>query len=529
MSLANALAEGMNTYYDLDGPASPNGSPMDSTIHIDDSQPPPGQQSLLRLDGMLSNLPMDLYIEKLLDSCTDTGLSVLCYRDHLETKARLLQDCPDGDLIQRVGGKKQPRDLKLAKDCFLLWSFLNGESSSEVAHIFKKTLTSPSSQRQSTSSTPIRQLNQRCTQPSTANVQQTLTRQASLSHAECNSKITMLQENVLKLEADVDSCKSKISSLDKRLQDVSLKLADVENRPKPSSVSECSHKDNDSLSASLQAMTEKIAKINTEVASMKTSIDVLSIAKILENPKSIPLSSTAVTVPKSVWGPPTPTTTDPAKQSCTITQSAKTAGTSVRSQPNKDIHIVASKPGKTQGKSTCEINVNTTPSCNLEPVPSSSNSTSKNVWKKASQLNPQKENALDRMKLSSKPQESTTTLSHCSINSSDDDFRAVSRQRRTRSFHISRIDPNVSEQKVKQYLADKNITVTMFRFLNTTNTRSKTAKVNVDAHDAKHLSESTFWPEGIRCRQWLSNNRYYDEFGYDTYRYNQDQQESHYE
>ncbi|CAH1803263.1 unnamed protein product, partial [Owenia fusiformis] len=95
----------------------------------------------------------------------------------------------------------------------------------------------------------------------------------------------------------------------------------------------------------------------------------------------------------------------------------------------------------------------------------------------------------------------------------DVEFTAVT-QRRTKSFHISRISPNVTEQKIKDYLINKNISVTLLRILNTKNPYMKTAKVNVQIKDAKKLLDGDFWPHGIRCRHWLSNTRYQDEYGY---------------
>ncbi|CAH1789891.1 unnamed protein product, partial [Owenia fusiformis] len=101
------------------------------------SQIPPGQKAWEDLYDLLTELPKDVYTERLL---AQPGISVESFRDALFEKAMSLRpaDCPRFKLIQRKGGKSEDRRYKLASDCFTLYQFIEGNST-EIASVFSKT------------------------------------------------------------------------------------------------------------------------------------------------------------------------------------------------------------------------------------------------------------------------------------------------------------------------------------------------------------------------------------------------------
>lgn len=59
------------------------------------------QVDIQRFDNELQDLPKDFYITKLMDMCSDDDRLLVWYRNVLSTRARKLEGCPDGNLINR--------------------------------------------------------------------------------------------------------------------------------------------------------------------------------------------------------------------------------------------------------------------------------------------------------------------------------------------------------------------------------------------------------------------------------------------
>lgn len=97
----------------------------------------PAAQPSCILDSKLSNLNRDEYIATLIRLTHQSESDLLTYRDVLLRRARQFQECPSGRLIQRRGSRRNPAFVMLAEDCYVLHSFLLGDSS-EIHTIFSK-------------------------------------------------------------------------------------------------------------------------------------------------------------------------------------------------------------------------------------------------------------------------------------------------------------------------------------------------------------------------------------------------------
>ncbi|CAH1803264.1 unnamed protein product, partial [Owenia fusiformis] len=299
-NLANALASGINTYYDTDRTRHPSEPPDGSSNaqnylnasndseSYDSSQVPPGQQSVTDMDNALVNLPKHLYTEKLLDLCFQTGCSVQFYRDHLESKARELHNCPHGEIIQRVGGRKQSRDVKLANDCYMLYSFINGEPPSELAFMFRRSNNSPRN-----SNTEAPRHSQRILSDS---------RQTDITRAEYNAKLTMIQESIHKMEANIAACTNKVNSFDKLIQTLTKRLETDEHQTKYLEKSQkITH---DTLASGTKEIDFKIVNMTNDLNALKNTVSLLAVSKTKD---AFSISSSSQQQQpgaiKSIWGP----------------------------------------------------------------------------------------------------------------------------------------------------------------------------------------------------------------------------------
>ncbi|VDI21735.1 Hypothetical predicted protein [Mytilus galloprovincialis] len=97
----------------------------------------PSQEFIAKLDDNLFNLPRDLYIPKLLEMTNDIENTITWYRSILTSRAKSVQGCPTGKLYTRKGTSRSSSTLKYAKDCYILYMFINGDSSG-IDEVFRK-------------------------------------------------------------------------------------------------------------------------------------------------------------------------------------------------------------------------------------------------------------------------------------------------------------------------------------------------------------------------------------------------------
>ena len=81
--------------------------------------------------------------------------------------------------------------------------------------------------------------------------------------------------------------------------------------------------------------------------------------------------------------------------------------------------------------------------------------------------------------------------------------------RKTARFYLSGIDKESTSLGIQNYIQNKGIKITHFiLFKPKTRSRFLSAKLNVPAHHADLIEDANFWPEGVRCRRWLSEHQW---------------------
>jgi hypothetical protein len=90
-------------------------------------------------DSELQNLPKDVYIERLIQLTSSNEQLLMEYRSYISSRAKAMEGCPKGNLIQRRNLKNNPSLVRYTKDCYALYLFCNGDNS-HVSEVFDKKL-----------------------------------------------------------------------------------------------------------------------------------------------------------------------------------------------------------------------------------------------------------------------------------------------------------------------------------------------------------------------------------------------------
>ncbi|CAG2233981.1 unnamed protein product [Mytilus edulis] len=97
----------------------------------------PNQECLSLLDQELSDLPRDSYVLKLIELTHDSENTITWYRTILASRAKSIQGCPTGKLFTRKSTNRSSSTQKYAKDCYIIYMFINGDDSS-IDDVFRK-------------------------------------------------------------------------------------------------------------------------------------------------------------------------------------------------------------------------------------------------------------------------------------------------------------------------------------------------------------------------------------------------------
>lgn len=102
------------------------------------SQPRANQEFYTLLDQSLPNLSKDLYIEKLVSLTQKNDDDICMYRSILLKRARALESCPSGNLIQRRSTKSEESCSRYASDCYAIQEFINNDDPKLISDILIK-------------------------------------------------------------------------------------------------------------------------------------------------------------------------------------------------------------------------------------------------------------------------------------------------------------------------------------------------------------------------------------------------------
>ena len=101
------------------------------------------QAEIEHVDSELAHLPKSLYVEKLLYLCRDDEDLICWYRNVLCSRARDMEGCPTGNLVNRKNTKLSSSREKYARDCYALYLFTQGDTSC-IEEVFYKSKTNTS-------------------------------------------------------------------------------------------------------------------------------------------------------------------------------------------------------------------------------------------------------------------------------------------------------------------------------------------------------------------------------------------------
>ena len=77
----------------------------------------------------------------------------------------------------------------------------------------------------------------------------------------------------------------------------------------------------------------------------------------------------------------------------------------------------------------------------------------------------------------------------------------------TISLFVFRVDKGVSEDDIKTYLSEENITDTWVQCDSHADARAKSFRVNVNNKDKDKVMSSDFWPDGMACRLFYQKRK----------------------
>ncbi|CAC5372012.1 unnamed protein product [Mytilus coruscus] len=97
----------------------------------------PQQEFIAKLDYDLADLPKETYISKLIEKTNNSDDCLTWYRSTLASRAKSIQGCPTGKLYNRKSTTKSTSTSKYARDCYIIYMFLQGDKT-QIDEVFRK-------------------------------------------------------------------------------------------------------------------------------------------------------------------------------------------------------------------------------------------------------------------------------------------------------------------------------------------------------------------------------------------------------
>ncbi|CAG2193561.1 unnamed protein product [Mytilus edulis] len=97
----------------------------------------PQQEFIAKLDYDLADLPKETYISKLIEKTNNSDDCLTWYRSTLAGRAKSIQGCPTGKLNNRKSTTKSTSTSKYARDCYIIYMFLQGDKT-QIDEVFRK-------------------------------------------------------------------------------------------------------------------------------------------------------------------------------------------------------------------------------------------------------------------------------------------------------------------------------------------------------------------------------------------------------
>jgi len=167
----------------------------------------PQQEFIAKLDHDLLDLPKEPYMLKLIELTSNSDDCLTWYRSTLVSRAKSLQGCPTGKLFTRKSTTKSSSTSKYARDCYILYMFLQGDKT-QIDEVFRKDDNRVTITDQSSESVNIEMIEMR------TNIHVLMERVAQLEKTEqINDKtIKVLQAENNKLRLHVSEMKEQLNT-----------------------------------------------------------------------------------------------------------------------------------------------------------------------------------------------------------------------------------------------------------------------------------------------------------------------------
>ena len=455
------------------------------------------QSDIESLDRQLENLPCTLYVQRLLDITSNNEEMVLWYRGVLCSRARNLEGCPKGNLKSRKSTKGGLSIQKYATDCYGINIFLHGDPS-KVDEIFdgKTNVITPKPLSAKVDSVEIR-----------------VTVQTLLS------RVKSLEEAVKSKENLISGLKSELADLNQQHKDLKGRFEKLEGEitPKVVNLESFRKQSQDQLKSvdgfdyeiylkNKETIENKIQQISKTCTTLKKShqnnnASYAAIVRTPPRPPHSPVHDAHIETGDLERNADSPATTDQS------IQSASTRDTSIIEEIN-DSYIT-----------------------DREHQVHPDNSTNSDDFVELRFVGSAKKGGNTDSRANPTHSPSKAPKAH--------KFVGVTYKRRAR-FYLWGIGSESDREGILDYMEEQGIKVTHLVVFKPKSPRARlSAKINVDYSQAHLLESEDFWPNGVKCRRWLSaqrweekctndsrrewaENDYRDDVSSDNFRYNRE-------
>ncbi|KAK3087070.1 hypothetical protein FSP39_001227 [Pinctada imbricata] len=406
------------------------------------------QSDIAKLDSELCNIPRELYLHKLLQSSMNNESALFWYRNVLCSRAKSMEGCPQGNLINRKSTKKSTSAEKIARDCYIINSFICGDKSG-IDEVFDKSKVNET--------------------PRVSQVELRVLTQSLLERVTSLEKARKEDEKVIcDLRKEISSLKTQIKSMDenheKNRNDTESRLVHQESFKKLMSdrVKDIEGLDHASYEQWVQKTEIELKRLSQVCLNNQRRITELGIKKSY---------SSIVASPSQVVN--TATTIDH--------DGSELNNMSVSRIDDRERSPLVNSSG-TRTSEPSLVSLNTMGNPTLSTLASST---------------PKRNVTVNRTADESKPRGGIRE-------NPENIFIGVRRFRNAR-YYLSGIDPKSTKQGIHNYIESKGAKIShLILFKPRSSFARMTAKVNVRPEDADLLDDDDFWPPGVRCRRWLN-------------------------
>ena len=496
-------------------------------------------------DTALDGLPKESYISKLLQISEANEDTLSRYRSELAVRARRCNDGPSGALITRRSSAKSSIVEKYASDCFVLNSFICGNSV-DINELFKQSIKQTGSAR----------LNSTChyddgsasLQADVSNMKETI--------AQLLADVSLIKENVTSvqnsldviqqtmkgdisiLKAELEACNTGVMKsinsdtfpnypdmktfsdrltlmgrmtrkLEKSRCDMELKLVDLETGVRDNAnglrgIQDTSYGNNTAAKSQLKDLQTQVEQIAADYN--KYEENATANCDFMTN-----VAKKVKTLEKNTEGSSVKELNESFKKFssnmeskidrlCNVVEKAVTLNTrdtprETQAKPTLSIFTERIGNNLTRDPSTGLMSRGKDPKLTGDRIESQTgNFNNANQEKGEMCMAPAKDNVKDSARPIPVISSSTTTSKG---------FRGVLR-RRVRRYFLSGIDPGSTEADLRDFLNENDVTHTEVRFFKSRRSESILAKVTIWEDNAATVESEGFWPYGVKCRPWMT-------------------------